>query len=75
MIWGVFKSQDDLIDHILFSYYYIIYLIFSESVFQKQPSIGTVFLPTVIIIDLVGISVHLIKWCKHNRASDQDKLL
>jgi hypothetical protein len=43
----LFESQDDLIFHILFLDYYVIYLFFGRSILPKQPNIGTVFLPTV----------------------------
>jgi len=47
MILGLSKSQDAILLHILFSDYYLIYLLFDKPIFSKHQNIGTVFLPTV----------------------------
>src|SRR6267154_5914686 len=47
---------------ILFSHYYIIYLIFNRSIFSKQPNIGTVFLPTVYLDSCIS-TLHIISTC------------
>ena len=47
MILGLSESQDAILLHILFSYYYLIYLFFDKLIISKHQNIGTVFLPTV----------------------------
>ena len=47
MILGLFKSQDAILSHILFSDYYLFYLFFDKPIFLQQQNIGTVFLPPV----------------------------
>ena len=49
MILGLFKSQDAILLHILFSDYYLIYVFFDRPIFSKYQNIGTVFLPTVYV--------------------------
>ena len=48
MTLGLFESQDDILLHILFSDYYLIYSFFDKPIFPKHRNIGTVFLPTVL---------------------------
>ena len=48
MIQGPLKSPDDVISHIIFSEYYVIYLVRAKLVFSKLANIGTVFWATVV---------------------------
>src|SRR5258708_36333871 len=48
MIMGLFKSQDDVILHILVSDYYLFYVIYGRSIFLKCPNIWAGFCATVI---------------------------
>jgi hypothetical protein len=43
MILCLFKSQDNLVLHRLFSDYYLFYLIYGRPIFSKWPNIETVF--------------------------------
>ena len=47
MILGLLESQDAILLHILFSDYYLIYLIFDRPIVSKYQNIETVFLPTI----------------------------
>ena len=49
MILGLSESQDATLIHILFSDYYLIYLVFDKPIILKYQNIGMVFLPTVIL--------------------------
>ena len=57
MILGVSESQAAILLHILFLDYYLIYLFFDRPIFSKYQNIGTVFLPTVSLIDVKGTEV------------------
>ena len=47
VILGLLESQDIILLHIIFSHFYVIYLICYRPLFPKQPNIGTVFWPTI----------------------------
>ena len=55
MILGLSESQDAILSHILVSDYYLIYLFFDRPIFSKHQNIGTVFLPTVSILQPVHL--------------------